>query len=96
MAKKYGKTSAREKLRRIILATETHCYLCNLPVDKTLPPNHPAAAQVEDVIPVSKGGNPLDRNNLRLAHRSCNLRKSDKSLAFYQESTKRFEVSRKW
>lgn len=94
--RKYGNRVRRDKLRRIVLATETHCYLCGEPVDKSLPAKHPASAEVEDVVPVTKGGNPLDRDNLRLAHKSCNVRKSNKSLALYRELTSDVEVSRKW
>lgn len=31
----------------------------------------PASPEVDEVIPVSKGGDPFDRKNCRLAHRLC-------------------------
>lgn len=38
---------------------------------------HMMRAEVDEVIPVSRGGSPYDRDNCRLAHRACNLAKSD-------------------
>jgi 5-methylcytosine-specific restriction endonuclease McrA len=64
-------------VRRKVLASEDFCALCGRPVDKTLPPLHPFAAQVDHITPVSKGGALLERNNLQLTHRSCNRRKGD-------------------
>lgn len=96
MGRKYGKSQSRKRVRALVLATETHCYLCGEPVDKKLPAGHPASAEIDDIVPVSKGGNPLDRDNLRLAHKSCNVRKSNKSLALHQELTANVTVSRKW
>jgi 5-methylcytosine-specific restriction endonuclease McrA len=36
--------------------------------------------EVDEIIPVSRGGNPLDIDNCQLTHRFCNRRKSDKVL----------------
>ena len=33
---------------------------------------HDMRAEVDEVVPVSKGGDPLDRSNCRLSHRKCN------------------------
>lgn len=38
---------------------------------------HPMRAEVDEIIPVSKGGNPLDLDNCQLTHRICNLRKGN-------------------
>lgn len=38
---------------------------------------HPAAPEVDEIIPVSKGGNPYDRSNCRLSHRLCNVRRGN-------------------
>lgn len=34
-------------------------------------------AEVDEIVPVSLGGNPLDRSNVRLAHRECNRRRGN-------------------
>lgn len=39
---------------------------------------NPLSPQIEHVIPIARGGNPLDRKNCRLAHAICNNRKGDK------------------
>lgn len=36
------------------------------------------SAEVDEIIPVSKGGSPFDRNNVQLVHRICNQRKGNK------------------
>ena len=36
---------------------------------------HPMRAEVDEIVPVSRGGNPYDRTNCRLAHRICNQKR---------------------
>ena len=69
----------RDAIRRWVLATQDHCALCGKPVDKSLRTPHPMSAEVDEIIPVSKGGSPYDRDNVQLTHRSCNQRKSNKT-----------------
>ncbi|MFJ4130235.1 HNH endonuclease [Oerskovia enterophila] len=38
---------------------------------------HPMRAEVDEIIPVSRGGSPYERSNTQLTHRICNQRKSD-------------------
>lgn len=59
----------RDQVRRRVLAEETDCWLCLQPVDKSLKTPHPQSPEVDEVIPVSKGGDPFARANCRLAHR---------------------------
>lgn len=47
------------------------CYLCKLPVDKTLRFPHPGSASLDHVLTLSRGGDNAPRN-VRLAHMSCN------------------------
>lgn len=67
----------RDQLRRRVLAHYTHCALCGEPVDKTLPYTDPGAAEVDEITPVSLGGDPLKWSNVQLAHRRCNQAKSN-------------------
>lgn len=67
----------RDQVRRRVLAEETDCWICNKPVDKTLPPYLPGSPEVDEVIPVSLGGSPFDRSNCRLSHRLCNVRRGN-------------------
>ncbi|MCQ2078212.1 MAG: HNH endonuclease [Bacteroidaceae bacterium] len=57
---------------------ENYCAICGQYVDKTLDQYDPMSAQVDHIIPISKGGHPSDIANLQLTHRVCNLKKSDK------------------
>lgn len=59
----------RRELRARVLTEETHCGICGGLVDKTLHHLDPLAPEVDEIIPVSLGGDPLARGNTRLAHR---------------------------
>jgi hypothetical protein len=62
----------RRELRARILREENICYLCGGEVDTKLGPGLPSSPEVHEVIPISKGGDPLDRNGCALTHRLCN------------------------
>lgn len=67
----------RRRLRARILREETICGICGQPVDKTLRTPDPGSPEVDEIVPVSLGGDPLDRANCRLAHRICNVRRGN-------------------
>lgn len=69
----------RRQLRARVLAAYDTCAICGQPVDKSLRTPHPLSAEVDEIIPVSRGGNPLEWDNVRLTHRRCNRLKSNKS-----------------
>ncbi|MEY8436246.1 HNH endonuclease [Atopobiaceae bacterium 24-176] len=74
--------SARDRLCRRVLAEEDRCWICGQPVDKDLRGTcHPMAPEVDEIVPVSAGGDPLDRGNVRLAHRICNVRRGNRPVA---------------
>lgn len=75
---RYANGTARRKVRATVLREESDCWLCGLPVDKTLPPHQDGSPEVDEVIAVSDGGDPLDRNNCRLSHRKCNHARGQK------------------
>jgi 5-methylcytosine-specific restriction endonuclease McrA len=74
---RYANGHRRRQLRAQVLLEEDCCWLCGLFVDKGLPFLDAWAAVVDEVIPVSKGGSPLARDNVRLAHRRCNAVRGD-------------------
>lgn len=66
----------RRQLTARIYREETTCGICGTEVDKTLPYINPTTGKpdpwsktVDEIIPVSLGGDPLARANCRLAHR---------------------------
>jgi 5-methylcytosine-specific restriction endonuclease McrA len=71
---RYRNGHRRRRVRAQVLAEETCCALCGLPVDVTLPPWLPGSPEVDEIIQVSRGGSPFDRANCRLVHRLCNVR----------------------
>lgn len=68
----------RDQLRKRVLAHYTHCAICDGPVDKTLPPYDPGAPEVDEIVPVSLGGDPLAWSNVQLAHRLCNAKRGNR------------------
>lgn len=58
-------------IRAQVIAEESHCGICGLPVDKTLPGTHPDGPTVDHIIRRRDGG-PNARSNYRLAHQRCN------------------------
>jgi 5-methylcytosine-specific restriction endonuclease McrA len=62
----------RNQVRARVLAEEDICWLCGRPVDKTIKTPHPDSPEVDEIVPVSKGGSPYDRSNCHLSHRRCN------------------------
>ncbi|MBW3078223.1 HNH endonuclease signature motif containing protein [Bifidobacterium simiiventris] len=69
----------RDQLRKRVLAAYDVCAICGKPVDKSLRTPHLLSAEVDELVPVSRGGDPLDFSNCRLVHRRCNRLKSNKS-----------------
>ena len=46
----------RQQVVARVLAAYDTCHLCGRPVDKSLPPGLPGSPEVDEIIPVSKGG----------------------------------------
>lgn len=74
---RYANGHRRRQLRLQVLAEEDTCWICNKPVDVTLPHGKADSPEVDEVVPVSKGGSPYLRSNCRLSHRLCNQRRGN-------------------
>ena len=70
--------SARRKLRARLRGEGRPCHLCGQPIDYSLPAGHPWSFEVDEIIPVSRGGDPLDYGNVDAAHRLCNQRRGNR------------------
>lgn len=94
---KYQNHYRREKLKKRVFAGKPDCYLCGEPIDYSLPAGLPGSPEMDDLIPVSKGGDPLDVNNLKATHKACNISRGnmpvDIILRKNRENTKN---SRNW
>lgn len=71
--------SRRDAIRRRWRSIGAPCALCGKPIDYSLPAGHPMSFEVDEIVPVSKGGDPLDFSNTQPAHRACNQRKGNGS-----------------
>ena len=88
---RYRSWKKRDWARRVILHTrEPICALCGKPVDLSLDwyvdprdgkrKRHPLSAEIDEVVPVSRGGSPTDLDNLQIAHRICNQKRGNKTM----------------
>lgn len=93
---RYANGSKRRKARAWVLATFDHCGICGQPVNKDLPAGHPFAPEVDEIVPISKGGSPYDRDNLRLVHRICNERRGNKPAMAPARLSEPLRHSREW
>ena len=84
----------RDQVRARVLREEDECWLCGSVVDKTLPPYLDGSPEVDEVVPVSLGGSPIDRSNCRLAHRLCNIRRGNGTKQRTRVSP--FTTAREW
>lgn len=78
--KRRSNGSARDKLRRRVADEGMPCHLCGKAIDYSLPAGHPMSYELDEIVPVSKGGDPLDRSNVAPAHRTCNQRRGNRDL----------------
>ncbi len=79
---------ARNLARQRVLAQQTPCAICDRPIDDAIAWPDPMSAEVDEIIPVSRGGSATDLRNLEKVHRCCNQLKSDKSLAWARRKAK--------
>lgn len=88
--------AARRALREWLRAQGRPCHICGGAIDYSLPSGHPMSFEVDEIVPVSLGGDPLDRENVDAAHRVCNQRRGNRPLAPRGEGHQGFETSRDW
>lgn len=74
-----------------VKATYDTCHLCGQPVDKTLPAGLPGSPEVDELVPVSRGGSATDFSNCFLAHRWCNRIRSNHTVEWAQERIRQLQ-----
>lgn len=99
---------ARRKARAWLKAQGRPCWICELfgrdaRIDYDLPAGHPDSFEVDELIPVSLGGSPIDHANLAATHRRCNQWRGNKTIEKVTElalqsitENKKINKSRKW
>ena len=84
---RYSNGARRRSIRARWRAIGDPCHICGKPIDYSLgmvtDPRtgrrkpHPMSFVVDEIVPVSHGGDPLDFANTRPAHWICNARRGD-------------------
>lgn len=77
----------RDQVRKWLKDQGRPCALCGKPIDYSLTTwtdpkdgkvkRHPWSFEVDEIVPVSRGGSPYDRANVQPAHRICNQRRGN-------------------
>ena len=86
----------RDQLKLRALAVYDTCCICGQPIDKTLKYPDPMSASLDEHMPVSKGGDPLDWSNIGLAHLICNIRRQNKPITTLSRQKIPIIPSKKW
>ena len=90
---RYANGNARRKIRARHRAIGAPCALCGHAIDYSLgmvtgPDGkkrpHPMSFVVDEKIPVSKGGSPIDFDNTQPAHWICNAKKGNRIIVNQQ------------
>lgn len=77
-ASRYANGNARRKVRAWLAAQGRPCAICGRPIDYSLPAGDPMSFEVDEIVPVSRGGSPIDCSNVQPAHRICNQRRGNR------------------
>lgn len=82
---RYADGAARRKVRLWLRSLGRPCWICRLfgrdgAIDYSLPARHPYSFEVDELVPVSLGGSPTDRDNVDAAHRCCNLWRGNRTV----------------
>lgn len=91
-----GRPWRRTRARMIQLwrQDDAPCWLCGQPIDWDLPAQHPMAATVDHLDPLSLGGAPLDTTRMAPAHMGCNARRGNSTT--HTTAARTLPRSRRW
>lgn len=70
----------RDVLWRRVKAMGQPCHICGLPIDPSLKARHPLSFELDELVPVSKGGRADVIENVGSSHRCCNQWRGAKSM----------------
>lgn len=71
----------RRELVKRIKANSTHCIICGQPLQPSRKYPDPLSTVIDEDLPRSRGGSPLDPRNCNAAHAQCNAFKGSMTLA---------------
>lgn len=78
---RYANGARRRALSARVKAMGMPCWICGLPIDPMRKAGDPLAFELDELVPVSKGGSPTDPRNVAGAHRCCNQWRGNRSVA---------------
>ena len=87
---------ARREVRRWLRSQGLPCHLCGLPIDYSRPAGDPMSFEVDEIVPVSLGGSPIDRANVAPAHRICNEKRGNRPIASLSSRNMSCPTSQSW
>lgn len=93
---RYANGNERRKLREWLGSQGLPCHICGQAIDYSLPAGDPMSFEVDEIVPVSRGGSPFDRSNVAPAHRICNQRRGNRDIAGADEVDPPIRTSRDW
>ena len=93
---RYSNGARRRAIRSRWAGIGAPCALCGREIDYSLPAGHPMSFEVDEIVPVSKGGDPLDFGNTQPAHRICNQRKGNGIVRKGKPPKRGLPTSRDW
>ena len=79
-ANRYANGARRRALVARVRAIGEPCHICGLPIPPDAPPGTPLAFELDELVPVSKGGSPVDPSNVAPSHRCCNAWRGNKTI----------------
>ena len=79
-ANRYANGARRRALVARVRAIGGPCHICGLPIPPDAPPGTPLAFELDELVPVSKGGSPVDPSNVAPSHRCCNAWRGNKPI----------------
>ena len=79
-ANRYANGARRRALVARVRAIGEPCHICGLPIPPDAPRGTPLAFELDELVPVSKGGSPTDPSNVAPSHRCCNAWRGNKPM----------------
>lgn len=77
-------------LRKRVASLGLPCAICGKPIDYSLTTwidpkdgrrkRHPLSYELDEIVPISKGGSHIDPDNVQPTHRICNQRRGNRAM----------------
>lgn len=81
---KWNKTEWALARKRALASKDPVCAICHNLIDLEAPPFSPLAAEVDHIVPRSRGGSLYELDNLQLTHSKCNRKKGARMAEDYE------------